>query len=244
MTEPVLFIGGMDSSAGAGILRDCETARILGTDMRIAVTAVTAQSDHDVSAIHPVPANDVVAQIRTAGQVGAVKIGMLATARIAQAVSRSLPLVPLVLDPVLAASSGRPLLDEDGVGVMLASLLPQITVLTPNLPELYELARRLGVSGNADEHACVSALMRQGCPAILVKGGHAVSGPECEDRLYLQDGQIIRFSGPRFTGKLRGTGCQLASAIAVDLARGAGLRAAVMMARNAVQDRFHLMHEV
>ncbi|MFV0478652.1 MAG: hydroxymethylpyrimidine/phosphomethylpyrimidine kinase [Parahaliea sp.] len=240
MTAPVLFIGGVDSSAGAGILRDCETARAAGASMRIAVTALTAQTDHNVSAIHPVPVNNVTAQIKAAGHVSAVKIGMLATTHIAQAISQSLPQAPLVLDPVLAASSGHPLLDKDGIDILLTSLLPQSTLLTPNLPELYELARRLGIFKSADERACVALLMQRGCPAVLVKGGHASASTDCEDRLYLRDRQVIRFSGPRFTGNLRGTGCQLASAIAIELARGASVPGAVMTARNTVQERFHL----
>ncbi|MCB2130543.1 MAG: hydroxymethylpyrimidine/phosphomethylpyrimidine kinase [Rhodobacteraceae bacterium] len=234
----VLLIGGTDCSGGAGLARDIATAAGMGAETCIAVTAVTAQTDARVTAVEMMPPALVAEQIRAAGGVDAVKIGMLGSAPSVAAVARHLPDAPLVLDPVLASSSGRALLDGPGLGALIADLLPRTTLLTPNLPELRRLARHLGVGDEGDEAAAVRALLSRGCGAVLVKGGHAGPGPFCEDRLYLADGTIRRFSGPRHDIALRGTGCQIASAIAVGIARTGDLRAAVHEARSLVMERF------
>lgn len=246
--KPVLFIGGMDSSGGAGLLRDAATAAELSAAARVAVTAVTAQSNSRVAAIHPVPPATVAAQIALAAEtpLAAVKIGMLGTGGIVRAVAAALapvlPGAPLVLDPVLGSSSGRALIDGDGIRTLVASLLPRTALLTPNLPELRALAAPLGLPPEAAEGAIARALLERGCKAVLVKGGHAEKGPVCEDRLHLPGGRIARFAAPRFDAELRGTGCQLASAIAVQLARGKGLETAVALARETVQARFARHH--
>ena len=116
MSKAILVIGGVDSGGGAGILRDYSTARNLGVQVRVAVTAVTAQDDEGVHALHPMPPEIVAAQIASTGPVGAVKIGMLGTAAIVAAVVQALPAaVPVVLDPVLRSSSGHDLLDSQGL---------------------------------------------------------------------------------------------------------------------------------
>lgn len=238
MTPRVLFIGGTDSSGGAGLVRDIATAAHLGAAPCVAVTAVTAQTDAAVHAVHPVPCNDVAAQVRAAGRVDAVKVGMLGAADIVVSVAQALPSAPLVLDPVLVSSSGYALLDDAGLDALISGLLPRTTVLTPNLPELRVLSARLGIAEHADEGDGVRALIRRGCGAVLVKGGHAQAGSFCEDRLYLASGEMLRFRGPRFGTALRGTGCQLASAIAVALARDVDLGMAVSEARALVASRF------
>lgn len=240
MTGRLLCIGGLDSSGGAGLLRDAATAAEFGVACAAAATAITAQSDRAVTAVHPVPPDQVAAQIRAAAEagIGAVKIGMLGWAATVEAVAAALPEAPLVLDPVLAASSGRSLLDAAGLQALLARLLPRAALVTPNLPELARLAAALGLDPAAGEAEAVAALRARGAAAVLVKGGHAAPGDGCEDRLHLGPGHVIAFAGPRFAGTLRGTGCQLASAIAAGLARGADLPAAVAAARAAVERRF------
>lgn len=239
MTPRVLFIGGTDSSGGAGLARDIATAAQMGADTCVAVTAVTAQTDASVYVVHPIPPTDVAAQIMAAGSVGAVKIGMLGSAEIVSAVAEALPSAPLVLDPVLASSSGHALLDAQGIDALISDILPRTTLLTPNLPELRMLALRLGLGQNVDEDTCVSALIARGCRAVLVKGGHAEPGSYCEDRLYLASGALQIFGGPRYEFSLRGTGCQLASAISVSLGDGGDLHTAVSKARTLVMLRFH-----
>ncbi|NIY73033.1 hydroxymethylpyrimidine/phosphomethylpyrimidine kinase [Marivivens donghaensis] len=236
----VLFIGGTDSSGGAGLARDIATAAQMEAEARIGVTAVTAQTDGAVHAVRLMSCDDVALQVRAAGKVGAVKIGMLGSAEIVSAVATALSSVPLVLDPVLASSSGTALLDDRGVDTLIEELLPCTTLLTPNLPELGMLTARFGLDETAGEGQRVRALLRRGCGGVLVKGGHAEESTSCEDRLYLPSGEIIRHCGPRFGIPLRGTGCQLASAIAVGLAEGLDLGTAVENARACVASRFRM----
>ena len=238
MSARVLLIGGTDSSGGAGLARDIATATQMGAETCIAVTAVTAQTNERVSAVQPMPPDLVAEQVSASAQVDAVKIGMLGSAPVVTAVARALPDMPIVVDPVLASTSGRVLLEEEGVDALIADLLPRTTLLTPNLPELRILSDRLGLQGENDEAICINALMACGCKAVLVKGGHAEVGSRCEDRLYLSDGTCHAFSGPRHSHSLRGTGCQMASAIAVTLGQGGDLCAAASKARSLVMTRF------
>jgi hydroxymethylpyrimidine/phosphomethylpyrimidine kinase len=240
MSDRVLFIGGMDSSGGAGILRDAATAGELGARCCAAVTAVTVQSDRAVTAIHPIPPNEVAAQIHAAAErgIGAVKIGMLCSAATVEAVAAALPDVPVVLDPVLASSSGHALLDREGIRAMLALLLRRTTLLTPNIPELRSLTAHLDLCGKDHERTHVAALVDQGCPAVLVKGGHSENATSSEDRLYLGHDRVIAYPGSRFQAELRGSGCQLASAVAVHLARGNGLPVATELSKDLVRQRF------
>ncbi|MCV2880417.1 hydroxymethylpyrimidine/phosphomethylpyrimidine kinase [Actibacterium sp. XHP0104] len=237
MTATVLCIGGMDSSGGAGLLRDAEAVAKAGAAVRVAVTAVTAQDDRAVTALHPVPPDVVSVQIAAAGRVSAVKTGMLCNAGIVEAIAKALPPAPLIIDPVIAASSGRALLDDEGIDRMLSQLLPRAVLLTPNLPELNLLGRHIGLPEGAED-ACVAALIRRGCGAVLVKGGHGPARPVVEDRLYLPDQPPIAFPSPRIAVALRGTGCFLASAIAAHLAAGRDLTGAVDAARAQSQRRF------
>lgn len=237
---PVLFIGGMDSSGGAGLLRDAATALALQAPYRVAVTAVTAQDESQVSAIFPVPPNVLEAQILLGLRDGAAvaKTGMLASTGLVGAAARVLPPgLPLIIDPVLRSSSGRTLLPFDGVDALLALLVPRAALLTPNLPELATLAARLGIAG-ADEPTTVQALMRRGCAAVLVKGGHRDDPSHSEDRLYRPGRPTVHFRAPRLPGNRRGTGCQLASGIAVALARGADLERAIEAGKDSVTRRF------
>lgn len=229
MTPRILCIGGMDSSGGAGLLRDSATIQALGCAIRVAVTAVTAQDTHAVTASHPIPIDTIRAQIAHAGPVQAVKIGMLCTSDIVRTVAQALPEGFRVLDPVLLSSSGYPLLDARGVDTLLTELMPKMNLLTPNLPELIALARRSGCE-TEDRDTCVRALLDQGARAILVKGGHA-GGTQSVDYLYSGVSPPVRFSAPRVQATLRGTGCRLASAIACEAANGTPLDQAVQKAK-------------
>ncbi|MEI4494217.1 hydroxymethylpyrimidine/phosphomethylpyrimidine kinase [Mameliella alba] len=237
MSAPVLFVGGVDSGGGAGLLRDVETARSFGADVRVAVTAVTAQNNRAVSAINAMSEEMMTTQIEAAGHVSAVKIGMLCNSAIVEAVDRALPSVPVVLDPVLRSSSGFDLITPDGIAAMIARLLPRISLLTPNVPELQVLGRSLGVS-SGEVSACASAILDRGCPAVLVKGGHRTEADRSEDWLYRNDVAPRVFSSPRFNAELRGTGCMLASVISLKLGDGAELADAVQAGKAALTARF------
>ena len=229
MTGVVLAIGGMDSSGGAGLLRDAATVAALGRQMRAAVTSVTAQTDQTVAASHPMPAEVVLAQIASAGPVDAVKIGMLGTAEIVRALAPALPQAPCILDPVLLSSSGHSLLEDTGVSHLLNDLLPRVDLLTPNLPEVFSLASRLGYHGK-DPAEAARPLLQTGLRAVLVKGGHA-TGEESVDLLFRRGQAPLSFAQPRLNATLRGTGCRLASAIACEVAKGAQREAAILAAK-------------
>lgn len=221
----VLIVAGTDSSGGAGLLRDIAVARDLQCHARCAVTAVTAQTDRAVTTSQPMPAALVAAQLVAAladRPPGAIKIGMLATAEIVMTVADALKGcdVPVVVDPVLAASSGTALLTPDGVDALTHHLLPQCTLITPNLSEAAALC------DPADDTPARQAdrLRRLGAQAVLIKGGHG-QGHLSTDTLFAGEGQQA-FSAPRLAVTRRGTGCTLSTAIACYLASGRDLRQA------------------
>lgn len=238
MNEPMptaLIIAGSDSSGGAGIAADLKTFAAFHVHGLAAITSVTAQTARRVFAVHHLPPAQVRKQIDAAFadfRVGAIKIGMLGTAPIARVVAQSLRVATpaaVVLDPVLASSSGAALLSASGLRVLRKELLPLATVLTPNLPE----AEILLEQRIKDPARAAQALRTLGASAVLLKGGHG-RGREVRDILADADG-IVEFRHPRLPICARGTGCALASAIAAGLARGQGLRAAVASAEDFLQ---------
>lgn len=225
----ILAIGGTDSSGGAGLTRDTAMAAELGVTVRPVVTAVTVQTDEAVLGVHPCPLEAVADQIRaalaTAPAPRAVKIGMLGSAAVAEAVTAALPAdLPAVLDPVLKASSGGTLMDADGFG----TLLRRAALVTPNLAELEVLA---GIGGPLETQA--AALLGQGAQAVLVKGGHG-TGTKSTDLLFTPQRSVRRHTAQRLPVAKRGTGCSLATAIACHLARGADLDSACGQAKLSV----------
>ncbi|MCQ2005912.1 bifunctional hydroxymethylpyrimidine kinase/phosphomethylpyrimidine kinase [Rhizobium sp. NRK18] len=239
----LLVIAGSDSSGGAGVVRDVETATAFGVKCSIAITAVTAQTHCEVRAVQPMPAPLVENQIRaafSAGDIAAVKIGMLGTAEIVDAVANSLAgveNVPIVLDPVLFSTSGKPLLEPDAARLLVDRLLPLTALVTPNLPELEALADLLGLPVQLGATAMARALLAKGAAAVLVKGGHA-EGPDAADMLVRLEGEPKIYASPRFPVAMRGTGCMLSTAIAAGLVHGQTLEAAVERAKAFLTDAF------
>jgi hydroxymethylpyrimidine/phosphomethylpyrimidine kinase len=254
MAFPVaLTIAGSDSSGGAGIQADLKSFAALGVYGASAITALTAQNTRGVSGIHPVPADFVTAQIDAVFEdldVKAVKIGMVAQLAtieaIASALSRRTP-KPVVLDPVMVASSGDRLLSADAVAGLRRHLFPLAALITPNLPEAAAL---LGEAVAADESAIASQgkrLLAMGASAVLIKGGHG-HGTESIDYLFA-GGSVSALSAPRIaTVNTHGTGCSLSSAIAAGLAKGEALEQAVRGAKTwitgaiAAADRLGIGH--
>jgi len=238
----LLTIAGSDSGGGAGIQADLKTFAAHGGYGMSVVTAITAQNTVGVTRVHEVPPDVVAAQIDAVFAdlgVDAVKIGMLANAAIVRAVAgrlaAHLPAAgspPVVLDPVMVAKSGDPLLADDAVEALVEELLPLATLVTPNLPEAVRLTG-LGGASEAERQALARALAARG-PAVLIKGGHAGrtddaagDGDEVLD-LLLAAGRFHRFRHPRVaTTSDHGTGCTLSSAIAARLGAGEALPAAV-----------------
>ncbi|WP_295560087.1 bifunctional hydroxymethylpyrimidine kinase/phosphomethylpyrimidine kinase [uncultured Sphingomonas sp.] len=229
MIPRVLIIAGSDSGGGAGIQADIKTVTMLGGHAMTAITAITAQNTLGVQAVHPVPADMVVAQMTSVLDdlgVDAVKIGMIGSAATVHAVADVLQTldVPIVFDPVMIATSGSVLADADTIAAF-ERLMRCATLITPNLPELAAL-------GGIDA-------VRAGGAAILAKGGHA-PGDTVSDRLIHADGIEQTWSNPRIdTRHSHGTGCTLASAIATGLAAGLPLDAAVARGIGFVRIALH-----
>lgn len=234
----MLVIAGTDSSGGAGLTRDMKVLSHFDLDVLYAITAVTAQSDARVTNVHHVPPQAIRAQIRAAldtRPVAAIKIGMLGTCATVEAVVESLPrgtAIPIVLDPVLVASSGGVLLDPKGRTVMCKRLFPRATIVTPNVPEAALLLREDPEIGEEGLIVQAQRLLALGPQAVLLKGGHA-SGEEAVD-LLISEGVVQRITSPRVHAIHRGTGCALASAIAAGLAYGVTLLDACQQAKHYV----------
>lgn len=238
----VLVIAGSDSSGGAGIVRDVQTLTDLGADALCVITAVTAQCNRRVAAIHAIPPDIVRAQIEAAfatRRPDAVKIGMLANRAAVDAVADALGRLrdgaaAIVLDPVLVSSSGGTLLDDDGRLALKERLIPLATLLTPNVAEAAALLGEDAAASGAALDLQASRLLGLGAGAVLLKGGHADEG-EATDRLAVRDQPLRKLTAQRVRGARRGTGCALASAIAVRLAGGQMLADACQNAKEYVR---------
>jgi hydroxymethylpyrimidine/phosphomethylpyrimidine kinase len=235
----LLVIAGSDSSAGAGIQADLKTAQAFGVYAQTAVTAVTVQDTNGVHGVETLSAPAVKRQIEVAlGDIGAdaIKIGMLGGGPIVAAVADVLENVslPLVLDPVLVSSSGRPLLDNHGIGALKSRLLPRAFLVTPNWPECEVLTGIRPDSDAAMENAA-KAFAQLGARNVLIKGGHG-DGASVRDVLIETRGRVSIFESPRQdTRHTHGTGCVLSTAIACGLAQGKELKEAVRLAHDFVQ---------
>ena len=251
MIPNVLSIAGSDPSGGAGIQADLKAISANGAYAMAVVTALTAQNTTGVSGIHLVPAEFVSAQIEAVFddiRVDAVKIGMIATAEIAQAVAQSLKIrsVPIVLDPVMIAKGGAPLLRPDAVAVVREHLLPMATVLTPNLPEAAHLLGAPVAKTRVEMEAQGQALIQCGPQAVLMKGGH-LDGDISPDCLVTAQGTSWLESPRIETRNTHGTGCTLSSALAAQIAQiteGEDLVQAVTSAKSFVSNAIAQAHQL
>jgi hydroxymethylpyrimidine/phosphomethylpyrimidine kinase len=230
----VLIVAGSDSGGGAGIQADIKTVTVLGAYAATAITAITVQNTLGVSEVFPIPNVMVEAQARAVlSDIGAdaIKTGMLGDEASVKTVVRivdSASSAAIVVDPVMVAKGGAPLLDPDAVGAIRAELIPRATLLTPNAPEAAVLTG-LQVESLADLRRAGEALLSMGARAVLMKGGH-LPGPEVVDVLMTSEGET-RFQGARMeTRHTHGTGCSLASACAAGISQGMPLREAVSQA--------------
>lgn len=239
----VLIIAGSDSGGGAGIQADIKTVTLLGGHAMTAITAITAQNTLGVTDVHPIPADMVIAQIdAVASDIGidAIKIGMIGSAAIAEAVAERLERpdladVPLVFDPVMIATSGSRLASEDTIAAF-GRLMRRATLSTPNLDELGALSGgRLATPAEIGQAA--RRLIAQGSGAILATGAGFASG-SLTDLLFTDDSddRAGEWRAERIdTIHDHGTGCTLASAIATGLAQGMTLPLAIERARDFVR---------
>ena len=231
-----LTIAGSDSGGGAGIQADLKTFaahRVFGT---CAITAITAQNTLGVTMWRAVPTDLVTAQIEAvAGDIGvdAVKVGMLASAAIVEAVAAAiaaLDLPHIVVDPVMVAKGGDRLLEEDAVAALRTELLPRAHIVTPNIPEA-EVLSGLTIRSVDDMRAAGERILKLGPRVVLVKGGH-LDGPESVDTACTAHA-TFELRRPRIaTNNTHWTGCTLSSAIAANLALGLDDRTALARARD------------
>ncbi len=217
----ILVIAGSDSGGGAGIQGDMHTIAALGGYATTAITALTAQNTQGVTAVHAAPADFVVAQIDAVlSDIGAdsIKTGMLYSAEIIEAVADRLADadIPLILDPVMIAKGGSPLLQKEAIEALKTRLIPMATVLTPNLPEA-EALTAVTLGDNPSDDMLIEmaqALKELGAKAVLLKGGHG-TGATLKDLLLDEDGEAHWFESERIdTSHTHGTGCAYASAVA------------------------------
>jgi hydroxymethylpyrimidine/phosphomethylpyrimidine kinase len=236
MTAIALTIAGSDSCGGAGIQADLKTFSALEVYGASVITALTAQNTQRVEAVHVVPPDFVLAQMRAVAsdlKVDAIKIGMLATGPVIEAVAEGLQDfagVPVVLDPVMIAASGDPLLDPEAVDALRSVLIPLATLITPNLAEAAALLATSPARNEYEMALQAWQLKDAGAKAVLVKGGHA-EGPTATDILFAAT-EPVSFEAPRAdTRNTHGTGCTLSAAIAAEVAKGAPLPEAVASAK-------------
>jgi hydroxymethylpyrimidine/phosphomethylpyrimidine kinase len=253
MTPIAVSIAGSDPSGGAGIQADLKTFSALGVYGATIVTALTAQNTTGVQGIHDVPPDFVAAQIDSVFSdlsVGAVKIGMVSRPEVIEAIAAGLArhqVGPVVVDPVMVATSRDRLIDDQAVSTLRERLFPLAILVTPNLPETAALLGEPVAMTEAEAADQARRLLAFGPRAVLVKGGHG-TGPESTDLLVDADG-LRRFQAARLpTRNTHGTGCTLSSAIAAYLARGLSLDEAVAQAKTyltnaiAAADRLAIGH--
>ncbi|VAW49463.1 Hydroxymethylpyrimidine phosphate kinase ThiD [hydrothermal vent metagenome] len=271
----VLTISGSDCSAGAGLQADLKTIHALGGYALTVPTAITAQNSLGVSTVYPLPAHIVRAQLQTLMadyDIQAIKIGMLGSLEVLETVIQSLknyqnnptiknstpesPLLsklnspcppPIVLDPVLISSSGKPLLEPTALPVFINKLLPLTTLITPNIPEVNALLKRTEHTEFKGEEKEIpdmaQALLKLNLNAAVIKGGHTIDPqatdyliqhtPSRTDQNQAKEIDIQTYSTERVhTQNTHGTGCTYASAIATELAKGHPLNQAIQHAKD------------
>jgi hydroxymethylpyrimidine/phosphomethylpyrimidine kinase len=226
-------IAGSDSGGGAGIQADLKTFTALGVWGTTVVTAVTAQHPGAVAGVWPLPPEAVAAQMEAVAEgfrIQAYKTGMLATREIILTVAAHLPEgIPLVVDPVMVATSGGRLLDPGAVDALTGSLIPRATIVTPNLAEAAALAGTGPITTEGEMRAAAGQILGMGPGAVIVKGGHLPSR-DAVDLLVDSEGELW-LRGERYPYDVHGSGCSFSAALAAFLARGEPVREAAIHAK-------------
>lgn len=237
-----LTIAGSDSGGGAGIQADLKTFQMQGVFGTSVITAVTAQNTLGVFDIHPIPLNTIQAQLEAVKndfQITSAKIGMLGTADIIECVAdflSHLPFGTLVVDPVMIAKGGAPLLQQQAVSALIKHLLPLADVITPNIPEA-EALTGIKISDTASIQQAALDLQKQGAKNVIIKGGHSLNSQsqQCQDWILLQNAEHLVLESPRFdTQHTHGTGCTFSACLTAELAKGAPLKSAVKTAKDFI----------
>jgi hydroxymethylpyrimidine/phosphomethylpyrimidine kinase len=237
----VLSIAGSDSGGGAGIQADLKAFAACGAHGMTAITAITAQNTVAVTAVHPIPPEVIIEQVRAVQDdigIDAVKIGMLGTPATIAAVARALDGLPegtpIVIDPVMVAESGAQLLESAARSQLIEQLLPRATVVTPNVPEARALA---GITQAADAPELVRAVHALGPAVAVVTGGHREQAID----VFFDGERLVELPGERYPGgAAHGSGCTHSSVLAARLAWGdaplEAARVAKQMASEAINN--------
>ncbi len=230
----VLTIAGSDSGGGAGIQADIKSISANDCFALSVITAITAQNSFEVTDIHKIPLKTIKAQLDAVFDdfpIDAIKIGMLGDQDIIELIADYFQDndIPIILDPVMVATSGALLLEPGAADALQTKLLPLATLITPNIPEAQILS---GLSGETNSDILAQNI--KNIASVLVKGGHS-EGEEIMDILYLKEGERHIFKQPKIhTKNTHGTGCSLSSAIAAQLAKGESLGIAVQKAQHYI----------
>ena len=230
-----LTIAGSDSCGGAGIQADIKTMSALGCYAASVITAVTVQNTMGVSAVHAVPPEIVAGQIRAVMddiRPQAVKVGMVNDINTIKTIADTLAeydIEHLVVDPVMVATSGARLMQDDAVEVFIRKLMPLATLLTPNVPEA-EVLSGISINDKSSMDNAARIIQDKGCQSLLIKGGH-IEGRKI-DRLYTSMGSEREYEAANVaTRNTHGTGCTLSSAITSYLAMGYAIGEAIAAAK-------------
>ncbi|KGQ71403.1 phosphomethylpyrimidine kinase [Chelonobacter oris] len=236
-----LTIAGSDSGGGAGIQADLKTFQMRGVFGTTAITAVTAQNTLGVYDIHAVPLATIEAQLKAIAedfQISAFKLGMLGTAEIIECVAESLKAHTfglMVLDPVMIAKGGAPLLQQSAVSALKQHLLPLADIITPNLPEAETLTGIRIIDDKSAEQAA-RYLQDRGVKTVVIKGGHSQHSQSavCRDRVFTPSDTFM-LESPRYqTPHTHGTGCTFSACITAELAKGHNPNIAIRLAKQFI----------
>lgn len=235
----VLTIAGFDGSGGAGIQADIKTFSALGCYATSVLTALPVQNTMGVRKIYPIPMEAVAEQIEAVLDdifPDAIKIGMVHTSQLVETIVKTLskyPKIPIVFDPVMVATSGHRLIEEETIQTIVEQLFPIAEIITPNMDEASILAK-MEVKTLEDMKIAGKKILRSGCKNILLKGGHQEL-PTVTSLLFEENGKQSSFETIKFaTNNTHGSGCTLSSAIAAFLARGEDLYHSVELAQQYV----------
>jgi hydroxymethylpyrimidine/phosphomethylpyrimidine kinase len=246
----VLTIAGSDSGGGAGIQADLKTFSALGCFGTSVITAVTAQNTLGVRSVHGIPATIIKDQLQAVlDDIApvAIKIGMINRAEVVDVIETELKSyaadVPVILDPVMVATSGHKLIAPDTVEQLIDKLFPLVSLVTPNIDEAIILSGQ-EINNLDDMVAAGKKIIEKGAKAVLVKGGHLI-GPVIYDVfIYGKDAPVVLESAVIASKNLHGTGCTLSSAIAAEMAKGNNLLSAIKNAKNYISQALQAGSEV
>ena len=241
--KSVLLIAGSDSSAGAGIQADIKTLTFFKVYAATVFTALTAQNTKGVIKVFNIPLNFIEEQIKAIAQdldIAYIKIGMLSNKNIIKVINNSLekyfPSVPIVLDPVMIAKGGQPLLKENAVSYLKKTLIPKSFIITPNTLEAEKILN-CKIRNINEMLDCRDKFNAFSIKRVLLKGGHMLENKNIITNILFNNGKVDKFISPRIkTNNTHGTGCSLASAITANLFLGKSLKESIRLSIDYVHN--------